>query len=338
MRYDEGPSMTAFYELLEFAETESLVKASERLKLSVPALSRKLKQFKSNLATGGDPILVKDGKNLRLTERGRRLLPAVRELARRHSQLSACMARETRAPEAVRLGVGRFATQFYCPPTLADLHDAADRFSIDVRVIRGRERILQTAAGEIDLAIVSHDRRDIDDVLRSQGAGAAALAVEPLVRHPFCVLAPRQSPIAKTMEKNGASRKVAWSLLDGQTLVGLDEESGLRRRVESLMNDRQATVRFASGTGAGGWPAAKAYARYGLGLAIVPSATIEDDDRREFAIGTLDDRLEVVDYVIHRNQPLTEAQNAVKEALVRTAKELAARLRAAPPSGKRRRR
>lgn len=61
------------------AETENLRRAATFLALSPPALSRTLKLLEDHLGT---PLFVREGRSLRLTEPGRRLLAAVRSAMR----------------------------------------------------------------------------------------------------------------------------------------------------------------------------------------------------------------------------------------------------------------
>ena len=100
--------------------------------------------------------------------------------------------------------------------------------------------------------------------------------------------------------------------------MGLDRESGLRRKIQRhLVSRKKPDLRFFSQTGMGGWPVAREYARQGLGVAVLPIACLSPNDAEDLTIRRLSDDLVMKDFLIRRAAPLTRSQRAVKDALQR---------------------
>ena len=67
----------------------------------------------------------------------------------------------------------------------------------------------------------------------------------------------------------------------------------------------------------GGWAAAKEYARAGLGVAIVPRATIRPEDRKTLVCRKLSQQFAIAHYLIHRTESRSDVEEQVRAALSR---------------------
>ena len=95
----------------------------------------------------------------------------------------------------------------------------------------------------------------------------------------------------------------------------------IRRTLEGRLTRAGATLTFVPGTGLGGWPAAKEYARMGLRAAVLPAAELDVGDRNEFAIRRLPESLAVTDYLVRPKSGLSAGQEAVFTVVLRAAGE-----------------
>jgi DNA-binding transcriptional LysR family regulator len=125
-------------------------------------------------------------------------------------------------------------------------------------------------------------------------------------------------------------------LLEGQTvppswlarfdLVGLDPRSGLRRQLEQRLRAEGLGLRF--GPDAGGWQAAREYARHGLGVALMPLSLLEPPDRDTCVLRLLPEDVQVRDRLVWRRGETSEGQEALRQALGEAARGRAAEVRA----------
>ena len=155
---------------------------------------------------------------------------------------------------------------------MVELRSHADPFRVAPEICRGRDRIIRVADGKLDLAIVTHDRLQIEAVLRTAFQCAAELTIEPLSRQPFCVATKKNSAVGREMTQLPEKRRVALRLFSRWNFVVLDPQSGIRVFFESLVRAAGQPVRFVPATGTGGWTAGKGFARRGVVGALLPWA------------------------------------------------------------------
>ena len=182
--------------LLAFVEAGGVAAAAEALALPQPTISRRLQIFQRRDAAG-ETILVRQGRNLRLSEKGHAALPAIRELVSQYEQFSQFLKGARAAVQVIRIGTGQFGAQHYLPRALSELHRRKIDCEVRAESVRGRDRILGVVEGRFDLALVTHDPRQIQMIVSGSSNRRAKFVVEPLATHEFCVLAPRLgSPLA----------------------------------------------------------------------------------------------------------------------------------------------
>ena len=307
------PTSEALRALALLAETSSVSETARRLGVSQPVISKKLQVFKDAGACGA-ALLRSDGR-LELTEAARAVLPAIEELLRRYDRVVRYLHGEEVAPRALRIGSGSFAAEHYLPRAIAMLRPELEECQIETHVCRGRERIVGTARGAFDLSIVTHDKRQIRQVLRDERLDESLLKVERLGRHPMCVLARKDSDAGRQLQAAGEDGSIPVQRLAGWELVGPDRQSGLRRQLEDRLRGKPLYF-VAEG---GGWAAAVQYARQGLGAAIVPWAVVESADKTLLVGRRLSAEFDVSDYLLTRRETsgpfLQRLEQAIKKAV-----------------------
>lgn len=311
---ERKPTIEALRALLALDDTGSVSEAARVLGVSQPVVSRKLQVFKDPQACGA--VLMRSDGSAELTEAAQAVLPAIRELIRRYDRILGVLHEDVVAPQVLRIGSGSFAAEHYLPEAVARLRGTLESCQIETQICRGRDRILGTARGVFDLSIVTHDEAQIRQLLRDERLDESLLVVEPLSRQPMCLLAHRDSGAGAELAAMGDKEAVSLSRLETWELIGPDRQSGLRRQLEQRMRGRPLYFLVEGG----GWTAAKEYARRGLGVAIVPKATVADADQKLLVWRRLSREFDVTDYLLHRPQDSSEMLRQTKRAIADAAR------------------
>lgn len=298
---------------LTWAEAGTEQEAAKILGITQPAVHRKLEKFQSQVGNG--PRLLQHGQlGWELTEDGRAILPIIRDLLRRVDQLDQHLSNRDVAPRSIRMGTGSFAAQYILPQALAAFRRSLPDCHIECQQERGLNRILFTADARLDLAIVTHSPEQIASIVRKHfQTRRRLLNCESIARFPLCLAARKGSTEGSDLAKFGMNRTIPLTEIERWRLVGLDPQSGLRQRLETLADGISLT--FAPETVAGGWAAAKAYARMGLGVAILPIATLAIQDAEDFTLRRFDERFVVEEYLISRADFVDSACEKMKSDL-----------------------
>jgi DNA-binding transcriptional LysR family regulator len=306
-----GPAVEALRAFLAFAEQGEGKAVAERLGINASGISRRLRQFQMA------GLLAKVGPGLALTERGRQAVPAVRDLLRQYDQLTRWLASREAAPQALTVATGSSGAAYYLPPALALLRDRLPGQVVRGHVCRGRDRIRGVADGSFDLAVVSHDS---DQVLATAGTAGSedAVRIQHLADHPLCLLAGRKTAAGVALGKMLESQTAPLSCLTEFELVGMDARSGVRRQIEQRLRAAKRSLRF--GPDAGGWQAAREYARHGLGVALIPLSMLETGDRDDCVIRLLSDEIRVRDFLVERRGEPSDALVALRQAILEAAR------------------
>jgi DNA-binding transcriptional LysR family regulator len=313
-----GPAVEALRVLLAFSEQGEGKAVARSLGIDASGVSRRLRQFQKS------GLLAKAGPGLTLTERGRQALPAVRELLRQYDQLARWLVERESAPRELSIATGSSGAAYYLPPVLALLKKRRPDWSVRGHVCRGRDRIRGVADGSFDLAVVSHDTDQVQAAAGATG-GEGVVEVEHLVDHRLCLLAGRNTPAGVTLGRFLESQAAPLSCLAEFELVGLDARSGLRRQIEQRLRADGRALRF--GPDAGGWQAAREYARHGLGVALIPLSMLEPTDRDNCVLRLLPDDCCVRDLLLRRQGEPGEGQAALRQALLEAAQDRGEKVR-----------
>jgi DNA-binding transcriptional LysR family regulator len=289
MRVDSsGPSMEDLRTFLLLVELGSVGAVSRRLGIDSSVVSRRLRNLRDRYA-----LLQKHGGSLVLTDRGRELLPTVTALLLEYERLNSTLNRKASARRTLTVAIGVFGAVHLIPETVAFFLRQHTDWEVNVRVCRGRERIMGVADGRFDLAVLSHSIEQI----RSLVSGSQ-IVVEPLQVKPFVIIARPESSAGIILGTLPANAAVTIRDLSGVLLVGLDDAAGARTQLE-----RQALgagIKLQFGLAAGGWLAAREYARHGLGAALIPAEALRDIDCDELVVRIVCHSLCLGDIILHR--------------------------------------
>jgi DNA-binding transcriptional LysR family regulator len=301
------PTLACLEALLLFAEKKEAKATAKQLHRTESVVSRKLSELRTRYG-----LLHKQGNQQRLTRRGEEAVVAIRALLRQYDQLAEWLAGRQTSPQAIVVAAGSLTSQLDLPRALALFAQKQPGWQVQVQVRRGRERIIGTANGTFDLAVVSHDPSQIQAVLQAQFGEEARLAMEELGRDWLCVIARKGTAAGRQLGESLESQAIDLSRLADYELIGLDAQSGIRKQLE---RGAGRPLRFR--VEAGGWAAARECARQGLGAAVVPLSLLSFDDRQELEVRRLGGDIGAKDFLIYRREASHAALEALRSALRR---------------------
>ncbi len=309
------PALEILNTLVHFAEHGEVAEVAKAIGLDPAVVSRRLSSLRVKYG-----LLRRNGRNLELTEKGRAALPAIRAVLGQHGQLSEWLKDRQEHPQVLSIATGGFGARFYLPRALASFQEQHPDWQVRVRIRRGRERIVGVADGTFDLAIVSHNAAQIRAILAGARDESAALRIEPLAEHLLYLVAEKNTAFGHQLAEILDGQPVPVSMLPSFPLVGLDPQSGIRRQLEAYFVGKSRGLSFH--VEAGGWEAAKEYARHGLGVAVLPFPLLDRDDRKDFVIRRLPLEIHIQDLLIDRDVEIGPVLAALKRALQEATRSL----------------
>lgn len=275
--------------LVAFADAKSVSAAAKLLGVKQPAVSRRLDVWRNCRR----PLIRKEGKRDVLTLQGEQVTAAARAIIRQFEQLNGYLRKLQDTPNSLLLAAGSTAAQWYLAPVVARVSRELPDWKFRTRVLRGEQRIVGVAQGELDVAIVSHDAYQIE-----HAAAPQELTVKKLAAFSLCLVCHRDTDAAGALRQILAGQEVPLSMLPEFELVGLDSESGVRRILERHFTRPRPPLRFVAEIG--GWAAAKEYAKCGVGVAILPLPMLVPEDLDTLVVRRLPSEASVRHSVICR--------------------------------------
>jgi len=228
---------------LAIVDHGSVTAAARHVHTAQPAISRQIQALEVEL---GVKLFLRDGRSLRLSPAGRRLLPIVRDLIARADRARAAMT-------ALAQGVRVDLTVAAHPTTIADViapfvASRGESFTTPSFVVASADAAYEALArAEVDLAI-------------STNPPPRDTASQLVARFPIWAQVPSSHPWA-------GHDRVALSTLLRQPLVVLDLTHGTRRVFEDEVRRTHDSYRMAAEAGVPG--IAQALAASGIGVAIL---------------------------------------------------------------------
>ncbi|MBX7169261.1 MAG: LysR family transcriptional regulator [Pirellulales bacterium] len=280
------PTIEAFRALVALDQEKTVTAAARRLGYDQSAITRRLRTFQQ-----GDAFLRRRGKHLELTPRGRASLPAIRQLVEQFDLVLRQCWRQSPLAQRLTIGTGSFFAERFLAGALSRMQPRLPGWQLQVRIIRGQRRILQTAEGTLDLAIVSHSPLQIQSLLNSSFGGAVELEIEPLCNFGLCVVALRNTAAGQGLAATSDKRPLNLNLLTRWPLAAPDPESGVRRQLEAALADDARGLSFA--VEGGNWRTTLQFALAGLGMALVPAPLAADCNPRTTVTRRLSDALQI---------------------------------------------
>lgn len=162
----------------------NLTRAAEELNVTQSGVSNSLKQLRAHF---GDELLVKDGRGMRLTDKGAQL---VEPLERALAEISRVVANSPFDPPSstrhFRVATADYVTAILAPEMAVVMSQEAPRMTLQMLTARGRS-LQELQDGEIDLVI--SPRQIVEALTFDEPGMAREFALEPLSSEPFVCLA-----------------------------------------------------------------------------------------------------------------------------------------------------
>ena len=272
--------------VVTLAETLHFGRAADRLHVSQPALSKRVRRIEEEI---GGPLLTRRYRDVRLTEAGRILADRGRLLLQQSSAAVALSQRAVRGEAGVlRIGFGIASILGLLPDVLLRFRRAHPDVQLDLRDMSTPEQVVALGAGEIDVGFVrlpiSDSRLVVRPVLDERLVAALGprspwnprLGLRSVASEPFIIIARARSAsfynhaLSLCAASGFAPRVVqeANELFTVLSLVGAGLGVSLVPRSAALM--RLPGVRFREvKRGEAAWDIGLAWRRESADLALV---------------------------------------------------------------------
>lgn len=206
--------LTLMRSLVAVADAGAITEAAERLGVTQPALSRRIRSLEQHL---GVTLLERGRRGVRLTSVGRLVESEARDLLARYERLRTEVAAHVGlAGGTVRLGGGATAVSFVLPSAIAGFQSRHPAVRFVLKEAGSREVESDVAAGRLELGLVTLPVRRDD------------LIATPLLEDEVVLICRQDHPLAR------AGRVQALQLA-GLGLVGFEAGSAIRHIVDESL-------------------------------------------------------------------------------------------------------
>jgi DNA-binding transcriptional LysR family regulator len=200
--------------LIAVADTGSITEASERIRITQPALSRRLQQLEEHF---GAELLSRGRKGAQLTEIGRLVESEARILIARYDHLrEQVRAHQGLEGGTVRIGGGATAVSFLLPKAIAVFQHQHPAVKFQLKEAGSNEVAEDVLSGHLELGLVTLPVKPRD------------LVVWPLLTDRIVLVAPRSHPLARQGEIDAQA-------LDGLTFVGFEADTAVRHIIDAAL-------------------------------------------------------------------------------------------------------
>jgi DNA-binding transcriptional LysR family regulator len=233
-----------------FAETvrlNSFSRAADALHVTQSTVSKMVRQLEDEVEA---PLLIRDGRNLLLTDTGRVVYEQAQQILAGMQRLNA-EVRDTKAMRRGHLDIGiPPMINLLCTPVLKAYREQHPDIVLTLKEDTGPQIEQRVASGELEIGMTV---LPVDPELE--------LTVMPVARFPIWAVAQ-----AGRFQKNRATLKC--QALEGMPLVMLNNEFGLTRSLRGMFRDIGIAPQVAAQSGQWDWLVAMALA--GMGVALLP--------------------------------------------------------------------
>jgi DNA-binding transcriptional LysR family regulator len=199
---------------LAVLECGSFHGAADRLNLSQPALSRRIKQLEAVI---GAPLLERTTRRVAPTALGRDLQPLlIRLLDELETSFLAMSATGKLQHGQVTIACVPTAAFYFLPQVIQQFHTLHPNIRIRILDLSASEGLRSVAAGESEFGISMLGSADSD------------LTFTPLLEDPFVLACHREHPLAQKQE-------VRWRDMAGHPLIGVSRNSGNRTILDNAL-------------------------------------------------------------------------------------------------------
>lgn len=184
------------------AEAANFTKASARLRVAQPALSRQVRDLEEEI---GVDLMRRGPRGVVLTAEGKLFVEEARALlARAEESIDKVRALARGEYGELNIGYSPSPTVELLPPAMAAFQKAVPRVKVTLHDLAGDELVDGLKSGTLELAVMVQPSQE-------QSAG---LKFEPLRQYPYCVAMPAAHPFARR-------KSVSVELLAAEPLVAL---------------------------------------------------------------------------------------------------------------------
>jgi LysR family transcriptional regulator, low CO2-responsive transcriptional regulator len=231
------------YAFIAFSETKSFTQAAKQIGLSQPALFEKIKRLSEELQV---PLYEKIGKELRLTEHGRRFCAFARDSLERSQEFVKHLRGESKEEIAI-LAAGEGAFLYLLGKAISRFRQK-EKATLRLLTLGGPSALRSVLEGSAHLAV------GVVDLL------PAEIEAKELIRTPLCVAFMKGHPFEK-------KRYVKLRELSEERFIlpppGRSHRDFVGRALSSIGQEIKTPLE------ADGWPLMLKFASLGLGVAIV---------------------------------------------------------------------
>ncbi len=221
MHTDPMTDLTLLRSFLATAEAGAITPAARALFLTQPALSRRLQQLEEEL---GAPLFERSARGVALTEQGRLVAVAGRDLVARYEQMHEGVA-AIGGLEAgsVRIGGGATAVAFLLPEAIAEFQRSRPGVLFQVKEAGSRDVERDVLEERLELGIVTLP------------TSSAEFEVRPLRTDRIVLVAAPEHPLA-------SKSRIGVSALQDQDLVGFESPSAIRSLIDGALREKGVQV------------------------------------------------------------------------------------------------
>jgi DNA-binding transcriptional LysR family regulator len=216
--------LTLLRSFLAVVEHGGVTEAASHLGVSQSALSRRLSQLREEM---GVDLLERAGRGVVLTELGKLAWAEANSLVSRYDSLKKRLVDHLHLQAGmVRIGGGATAVGFLLPQRIASFRRQHPKVSFQLKEAGSRDTEDAVLRGDLELGVVTLPVR------------SGELTVRPWVRDRIVLVAGGEHPWAH-------KRKVLASNLDGQTIVGFEAGTAVRRLIDGALRHVNVQVNVA---------------------------------------------------------------------------------------------
>ena len=175
--------INALKAFVEVARTSSFSKASEILFISQPAISKRVATLEAELQV---KLFDRIGKNIFLTEAGKKLLPKAVDMLNQSEdirRLASNLGSQVKGP--LTLGTSHHIGLHRLPPVLKQFIQQYSEVNLDIRFMDSEEACHAVETGELEIAIITLPHTP-----------AEKLQTEQIWPDPLGIMVNRQHPLA----------------------------------------------------------------------------------------------------------------------------------------------
>lgn len=211
-----GMELNLMRSLLAVVDAGAITAAADRVGLTQPALSRRIRQLEEEF---GVALLSRGRKGVELTAAGELVAAEARVLVARYDGLCAQVAAHQRLEGGtIRLGGGATAVSFVLPPAIADFQRDYPGVRFHLKEAGSREVEQDVVSGRLELGLVT------------MPVHLRELTVKPLMADRIVLIARAEHPLANLQQ-------VDVQALSGMSLVGFEAGSAIRHLIDAALRE-----------------------------------------------------------------------------------------------------